>query len=134
MAVATNMTDIDLCESTTNWSATGGPTVGIYDLANDEIAPVQGTYSIGGDVDIETGVFWFDYATSAGANQNMTNKQLYFWALCVTANFLDTKANGGLAICMRDSSNNEGYWYVGGKDTYRGGYARFGIDCGSARY
>lgn len=129
MAVATNLTDISLCESLTNWAVSGGPTMGLKSAAADDVAPVEGTYSIGGDVDIETGVYLYDYYTANGNTVlDCTDKHIYVWALCITANFLDTQTNGGLRIVLEDGSGNQGYWYVGGSDTYSGGWARFLID------
>jgi len=132
MAVASNLTDISLCESLTNWAATGGPIIGLKSSAADDIPPVEGTYSIGADVDIETGLFLYDvYAANGNTAQNYTGRHLYIWAQSITAGFLDTIANGGLRICIEDNSGNQGYWYVGGRDTYFGGWARFVIDCDS---
>jgi hypothetical protein len=131
MAVASNLTDISLCESLTNWAVTGGPTLALKDSANDGIPPIEGTYSLGGDVDIETGVYLYDEATALGVTQDYSGRHVYVWAQSLTASFLDTAANGGLRIVLEDSSGNQGYWYVGGKDTYTGGWARFVIDCDS---
>ena len=129
MAVASNLTDIDLCESITNWSWSGGPTWSTKDIASDEIYPVEGTYCLGTDLDVETGYVWFDYYTANGNTAlDCSNKHIWLWMMCITANFLDSKTNGGMAICLQDGSGNEGYWYVGGNDTYKGGWRRFVID------
>jgi hypothetical protein len=133
MAVASNLTDISLCESITNWTGTGGPVPALKSASGDDIPPVEGTYSIGADVDIEEGRFWYDvYLANGSTYQNYTLRHLYIYAQSITAGFLDIAANGGLQIVMQDSSGNEGYWYVGGSDTYVGGWARFLIDCDSA--
>jgi len=133
MAVASNLTDISLCESLTNWATSGGPTMGLKSIAADDIYPVEGTYCIGGDCDIETGIYLYDYYSANGNTAlNATTEHIYVWAMCITASFLDSKTNGGLRIVMEDGSGNQGYWYVGGNDTYFGGWQRFIIDGNSA--
>ena len=129
MAVTNNLTDISLCESLTNWAVSGGPTMGLKSQAADDIAPVEGTYCIGGDVDIETGLYLYDYYTANGNTAiNMTGNHFWLWAQGITASFLDIQANGGIQLVMEDNAGNQGYWYVGGSDTYVGGWRRFIID------
>lgn len=124
MAATSNLTDISACDSLTNWAVTGGPT-----MVLDADFKIEGSYSIGGDVDVETGKYLYDYYTANGNTAlDMSNKHLYIWALCLTASFLDSKANGGIQLVLQDGSGNEGYWYVAGYDTYIGGWRRFIID------
>jgi len=54
-----------------------------------------------------------------------TGRHFYAWLMCLTAGFLDTKTNGGMQLILVDASGNEGYWHVGGSDTYPGGWRRF---------
>jgi hypothetical protein len=76
------------------------------------------------DTDVETN---YQYGTAFGTAQDWstTKQTVYAWLLCMTANFLDTKANGGIRMAIMDSSSNESYWYVGGEDTYSGGWEVF---------
>jgi len=110
----------DYCE-TDNW--TGDATLGV-----DTDFYVEGSGSIAFDVDIETlRVF--------GASQtatNLSNTAIYAWLMVMTAPTLDTRAAGGMQICLRDNSGNESYWYVGGSDTYKGGWQCFSIHTGAA--
>ena len=129
MAVASNLVDISLCESLTNWSNSGGPVLSLKDLAGDGLPPVEGTYSLGADVDIETGIFLYDiYTANGNVALDMSNKHFFAWVQSITAGFLDSYANGGIQFVMEDGAGNQGYWYVAGNDTYTGGWARFVID------
>jgi len=66
------------------------------------------------------------YYTRPSGTWDVSNSHIYIWFYCIHPN-LDTKANGGIRIRVGDGSN-VGYWYVGGSDTYGGGWICLVID------
>jgi hypothetical protein len=110
LTVTSGLTEWDDCDSST-W--TGDPTVG-----NDTDIFIEGIGSVGYDVDIET----LRVFGPAGTSTDFSNNFVYAWMLSYSANDLDTKAAGGIQLCLEDSSGNQSYWYVGGSDTYSGGW------------
>lgn len=87
-----------------------------------------GSGSIAVDTDIETQDLFNGNQTAVDMSGGM---HLYVAALCMTQPTLDTKANGGLGIIVKDSSGNISGWYVGGKDTYSGGWEVFSCNTGN---
>lgn len=113
LTVTSGLTEIDDC-NTDNW--TGDPSVGL-----DNDFQIYETGCIGIDVDIETHhMFGATFTATSYAN-----RVLYVWMFSFTASTMDLKSNGGLRIALRDNSGNESYWYVGGSDTYTGGWEVF---------
>jgi hypothetical protein len=86
----------------------------------------EGTGCLSIDTDIETNRIYYTISSS-----NFTGRHLLAMLMNMTSPSLDTKANGGMQLILVDSSGNEGYWYVGGSDTYSGGWKRYIIDAGS---
>lgn len=86
----------------------------------------EGVGCLGIDTDIET-----NRAYKTIAEADWTGRHLYVWLMVMTAT-LDTKFNGGLQLILVDKNGNEGYWHVGGSDTYSGGWKRFVISADSA--
>ena len=113
LAVTSGLTEWDDCD-TSNW--TGDPTVGV-----DTDFKREGTGCIGIDVDIETHHMFGAAKTAVDLSSNY----LYCWLLSFSASTLDTKALGGMQIAVEDGSGNQSYWYVGGSDTYTGGWEVF---------
>lgn len=103
-------TEIDDCD-TDNW--TGDPSVGL-----DTDFNYEGTGCIGADVDIETHVLKSADFTAT----NMSGQTIMAIVNCFTKDTLDTEANGGIGIGVEDSSGNQDIWFVGGSDTYAGGW------------
>lgn len=113
LTVTSGLTEWDDCD-TDNW--TGDATVG-----NDTDFKIEGTGSTGFDVDIET-----LYVKGPDiASTDLSSNVIYFWFLSFSASTLDTKSAGGIQITAEDSSGNASYWYVGGSDTYSGGWEVF---------
>jgi len=54
-------------------------------------------------------------------------KHLRFWLLITSGGLVDLYANGGIQFWATDGTNI-GYWYVGGRDTYPGGWQNFVVD------
>lgn len=113
LTITSGLTEWDDCD-TDNW--TGDPTVG-----TDTDIFIEGTASIGYDVDIET----LRVFGAAKTSTSLTNNFIYAWLLSYSANDLDTTANGGMQLCVEDSSGNQSCWYVGGSDNYAGGWEVF---------
>jgi len=76
----------------------------------------------GYDVDIET---LYNFNTTVAPPLSMTTDHIGVWLRISNAGAVDTKVNGGMQIAVRDGSGNESYWYVGGSDTYAGGWVFF---------
>lgn len=104
---------IDNCD-TANW--TGNPGVGL-----DIDFNYEGNGCIGCDVDIETLVLKSaDFTATDMSGQTIMCVMNSFTALT-----LDTKASGGMGIGVEDSTGAQDIWYVGGSDTYQGGWRGF---------
>uniref|UniRef100_A0A6M3JXN7 Putative tail protein n=1 Tax=viral metagenome TaxID=1070528 RepID=A0A6M3JXN7_9ZZZZ len=54
-------------------------------------------------------------------------KHLRFWFLITSGGLVELYANGGIQFWASDGTNI-GYWYVGGRDTYPGGWQNFVVD------
>lgn len=106
-------TEIDDCD-TDNWGT--DPSIGL-----DTDFQFEGTGCQGMDVDIETHV-----AKSADFTATDMSGDTIFCVLnCFTSATLDIKANGGMGIGVEDSTGSQDIWYVGGSDTYLGGWRGF---------
>jgi hypothetical protein len=112
LTVTSGLTEIDDC-NVDDW--TGDPTVGL-----DTDFQIYETGCIGIDVDIETHHMYGSTFTAA----DYSNRVIYVWILSFSGETLDTKAAGGIRIALSDGTN-ESYWYVGGGDTYAGGWEVF---------
>lgn len=88
----------------------------------------EGTGFVGYDIDIET-LNNFDIVTVIPVD--MSGNHYGRWIRVTNGGNLDTKANGGIRLCLRDGTGNESYWYVGGIDTYAGGWVYFVVDLDS---
>lgn len=115
VTITPNLTELYDCDTTTNWSPT--PTT------NTEVQ-VEGTACNSIKVSIATTAIVF---TLPGAT-DLSSTHIFSWMMSTTVTGLDTKANGGLRIRVEDASTNFGEWYVGGKDTYSGGFKSFVVD------
>lgn len=88
----------------------------------------EGTGYVGYDVDIETN---YNFNTVTAPPADMTGYHVGVWLRISNAADVDTKINGGIQIAIRDITNAyESYFYVGGSDTYSGGWAYFVVDVG----
>lgn len=105
-----NMTTLSDCETTTGWTGTT--------LTQDTEVLVQGTASVSCEVR-NPGLSEVYYSISA---TNLTATHIRLWFNYAAIGFLNTFANGGIRIMLRDSSNSVAYYYVGGIDTYGGGW------------
>jgi len=88
----------------------------------------EGSGFVGYDVDIET---LHNFEVGVTIPTDMSGNHYGGWIRVTNGGDLDTKANGGIRLALRDSSGNESYWFVGGKDTYAGGWNYFVCDLDS---
>jgi len=104
-----------------NWDEA---TTSLYtDAAEDGIK--EGLGFVAYDVDIET---LYNFETVTAPPADMTGYKYGGWLRVTNSSDLDTIANGGIQLAVRDTSANESYWYVGGTDTYSGGWVYFVCD------
>lgn len=106
-------TEIDDCD-TDNWGTDAS-------IGLDTDFHFEGSGCQAMDVDIETHV-----AKSADfASTDMAGDTIFCVMNCFTSATLDTKAAGGMGIGVEDSTGSQDIWYVGGSDTYLGGWRGF---------
>lgn len=103
------------CDAITDWS--GSPVL-------DTINVLEGAGCLSKKV--SNSLLTFVYTLAASLDLSATH--IYAWMLVTTLGKLETKANGGLRIRVEDASANFAEWYVGGKDTYTGGWRNFVAD------
>ena len=53
---------------------------------------------------------------------NLTAEHVRLWYTSIVFPNIDSYANGGIRFYMQDSTGNESYWNIAGKDTYNGGW------------
>ena len=121
MAVPTITPGFDIlstCDATTGWSA------GTVDTELFK----QGTASLSGILRTSG----LNTRTYTSTSQNVTGKHLRLWLFYGAVGFLDTAANGGIRLFIQDTGGSIGYWYLGGSDTYGGGWVLLTVDCDRA--
>ena len=87
----------------------------------------EGSGFVGFDIDIET---LHNFEVDVVIPTSLGSYHYGGWLRVTNGGQLDTKANGGIRLCLRDTSGNESYFYVGGSDTYAGGWAYFVCNLG----
>ena len=116
MATATltpGFTLLSACDATTGWSGTN--------TVDSEFFK-QGTAALSGilrTVGLNTRQF-----TWSG---NLTNTHLRLWFAYAAPGAIATKANGGIRLHVVTSTGTL-YWYLGGSDTYGGGWTMLTVD------
>ena len=111
LTITSPLTTYDNCDSITGWNNPGD---GI-----DATEMIEGAGCHASDVDVETETMIGP--TISSINMSTTKYAIYPWILGFTAAYLDLKSNGGLFVILGDGTN-ESYWYVGGRDSYSGGW------------
>lgn len=110
------LTLISDCESTTGWVVNG------WALGTDFF--VSGSQCFEEKTSATTsGICYYDQGGAGGVD--MRGKNFYVWMMSLST--VDTKVNGGFRIFAEDTSGNQATWYVGGSDTYGGGWQRFAV-------
>ena len=120
-AYATDLTDINLAESTTGWSALGGGGAG---LSVEPDFRIQGNSCIAKQIKNELkGQHYNNGATAQGADDHV-----YVWIYVSTPGTTDTLVLGGLRVTIGTSGTARKEYFVAGNDTYfRGGWVCYPI-------
>jgi len=126
--MALSVSDSRTILSTEDGTASNWDEATTSDYATADFGGREGTGFVGYDVDIET-LHNFDTVTVIPAN--MSGNHYGRWLRITNAGSVDTKAVGGIRLCLRDGAGNESYWFVGGSDTYAGGWSYFVVDLDS---
>jgi hypothetical protein len=111
-------TVLSTCEATTGWSGTN--------TLDTEVVK-QGTNSL--SATLRTNGLNTKSFTISSTNLSATH--LRIWLNYASIGFLDLQSNGGIRLFMSDGTNT-GYWYVGGRDTYGGGWVLLTVDTSRA--
>lgn len=121
ISYATDLTDIDLAEVVTNYSALGGGGAG---LSADTDFAVQGTYSLTKQVTgALKGIVFNNASVVIGANDHF-----YVWLYCTTPGLMDTLANGGMRVTIGTGTADFVEYYVRGALEYsEGGWICFPV-------
>jgi len=110
-----NYNQINLCENASDW--TGETPSDVSDFYK------RGSQCVGFTV---RGTGNNDFYISV--TEDLSNSHLRFWFMTVALKELQTESNGGIQVYLSDGSNT-GYYYVGGSDTYPGGWYPIVLDC-----
>jgi hypothetical protein len=111
-------TVLSTCDATTGWSAS---------TLDTEVVK-QGTAS-GSGILRTNGL---NTRTYTSTSFNATGQHLRMWLNYASIGFLETKANGGIQLFIQDTGGALGAWYLGGIDTYDGGWVLLTVDCDNA--
>ena len=91
----------------------------------DTVDYVEGTGSVYG---IMKTAGLEDTGFTPAASKDLSGvKHVRFWGQFAQGTLIDLKVNGGIRFWASDGTNT-GYWYVGGRDTYQGGFENFVVD------
>jgi len=113
-----NFLNISQCES----SADNGTWLILTTQDADNVK--QGTYSLCG---ILKAAGNNDATFTPTASKNLENKHVRFWGMFAQGKLIELYANGGIQF-WATGGGVTGYWYVGGRDTYPGGWNNFVVD------
>jgi len=97
--------------------------------AQDSVNFKEGLYSLCGTMKAN-GINTASFTPTSSVDMSGT-KHLRMWFLDSAAGLLDNIANGGIQLGITDGANT-GYWNLGGKDTYEGGWLNLVIDVSKA--
>lgn len=107
-----DLTDITLCEDTTNWSAYGGGASGLS--ASPDLA-MQGTNCVDKQI---TNADKGQYFTAASAITLPAGAHVFVWHFCATPGLTDLLANKGASILIGTGGTAYCQYHVEGSDTY----------------
>lgn len=117
-----DLTDITLCETTTNFSALGGGAAGLG--AGVDFA-IQGTNAVDKQVsNALKGMVYNNGSTiTLGADDH-----IFIWEVCATPGITDIKSSGGVRVTIGTATNAYYEWYVNGSDTLpEGGMRNYAV-------
>jgi len=118
-----NYTQISSCDTTSSGGTWGGVDTPDSVDKKQGAASLCGTLKAAGNNDT---VF-----TPSVAVDLSGNKHVRIWFLITSGGLVNTYALGGIQFWISDGANT-GYWYVGGRDTYHGGWYNIVVDCTKA--
>lgn len=107
-----DLTDVNLAETTTGWSAYGG---GASGLAQNPDSSMQGTYGVGKQITNADKGQYFDNGSTITLG---TGAHVYVWLFCTTPGLTNTIQNKGTSIYIGTTSANYCQYHVEGNDTY----------------
>lgn len=125
VTLSADLTELHDCDSIANWTGT--------DIDLDTEVYREGTGSIGQTKATQEVVYWqYDYYTDhSNTYLDITgDTHFYFWINC--SNALDTQAGGGIRFRITDASSNYKEWWVGGSDSYFGGWQPYVVYTGAS--
>jgi hypothetical protein len=108
---------LSACDATTGWSGTNTVDSEFYKQGTAALSAILRT------VGLNTRQF-----TWSG---NLQNTHLRLWFSYAAPGAINTLANGGIRLTVV-TSGGTGYWYVGGSDTYGGGWTLLTVDTSRA--
>jgi hypothetical protein len=111
-------TVLSTCDATTGWNTA---------TVDTEVVK-QGTASLSGILRT-TGLNTRTYTTTSF---NATGQHIRMWFNYASIGFLQTQANGGIQLFIQDTGGSLGAWYLGGIDTYDGGWVLLTVDADTA--
>lgn len=109
-----DLTDIDLAEATTNFTAIGGGGAG---LSADVDFSIQGTYSITKQV-TGAGVTKGMLADNGSTITMGANDHVFVWVYATCPGLLAALASGGMRVAIGTATSAYNDYYVAGNDTY----------------
>ena len=109
-----DLTDVDLAETTTGWSAYGGGASGLS--ASPDIA-MQGTNCVDKNV-TGAGTDKGQYFDNGSGITLPANAHVWVWHFCGTPGLTDTRANKGASILVGSLSTAYCQYHVEGNNTY----------------
>lgn len=135
ITVTTDLTDVNLSESTTGWSVLGTWATAISASPDTWI---QGANDVGGRCSANQA--WAQAITAAAVDLS-TGKHIFVWLKCISIPVLATTVNGGLRITISSDTaptlvgtapnngpSNGKSWYVGGSEDATSGWRCFSAD------
>ena len=122
----TDLKDINLCETTTDFSALGGGASGLG--AGVDFA-IQGTNAI--DKLVSNALKGMVYDTGSTVTLG-ADEHIFTWMICSTPGITSIQSLGGLRITVGTGTNAYREWYVNGSDTLpEGGIQNYAIHTSS---
>ncbi len=115
-----DLTDINLAEATTNWSAYGGGGAGLS--ASPDLS-MQGTNCVDKQVTNADKGAYFDNGSGITLG---TNEHVFVWLFCGTPGLTDTIQNKGVSVLLGNTGSRYTAYHVAGNDTY-GAAGRVGV-------
>ena len=122
----TDLKDINLCETTTGFSALGGGASGLG--AGVDFA-IQGTNAV--DKLVSNALKGMVYDTGSAITLG-ADEHILIWMICSTPGITSAQSAGGLRITVGTATNAYNEWYVNGNDTLpEGGMNNYAIHTSS---